>query len=125
MFKPENAMWINCLGECFYKSSNRGIYRVLPETGEIEKTGLQRIAQVQADLYWSADNLKLRWEELNGVIPDTHLLIPAIPFVFGGEYDVGNLACVSSDEAFAYYKTIREQIKALADGTNVIIEVTD
>ena len=63
------------------------------------------------------------WQEQNGQLPEGHRLIPKIPFIMGGEYEVDNLFALEAVKAMRYRADIWKQIRDVPDGTPIQLKV--
>lgn len=98
-----------------------------PETGDIEV--------VASDLEgWAAallDDLEVRtghpvayaWQQQHGPLPTTCRLVPTIPFVLGGEFDVGNVHALDRLQGMELRASIARQIRDLPDGAPITLRV--
>lgn len=106
---------------------NDGVYSFEPETGVNEKLTdcLDDWCKLILEDYdfLTGYSLSHAWQKKNGRIPTGYRLIPKIPFVTGGEYDVDNLYLEKSDIALRLRATIALQIKDLNDGERVKINL--
>jgi hypothetical protein len=59
------------------------------------------------------------WQQLNGPLPIGKRLIPKIPFILGGKFDVSNLSAVDATQAMRYRGDLWQQIRDLPDGAQV------
>lgn len=65
------------------------------------------------------------WQARNGPIPRSERLVPKLPFVLGGEFNVENLYALAADEAMRFRANLAVRIKDLPDGAEVTLRVTD
>ena len=72
-----------------------GVYRFDPETGAIKEhsSDLEQWAETVLDDYEYETGYPLarEWQAQHGPLPEGKRLLPKIPFVLGGAYDVDNL----------------------------------
>jgi hypothetical protein len=65
------------------------------------------------------------WQLKNGPLPENYRLVPRVPFVCGGEYDVSNLFMIDSIKGMRTRGSIATQIRDLPDGTNIKFVITE
>lgn len=104
------------------------IYYFDPETGEKEAVADSLEGWADAVLaepeFKTGFPLAQEWEQLHGVIPRGMRLVPKIPFVAGGEYNVGNLYLTDAVKGMKSRANIAMQIKDLPDGTKIRFNIT-
>ena len=66
-----------------------------------------------------------QWQELFGPLRLGCRLIPKLPFVAGGEFDVQNLYEADAVRGMLVRGSIAQQIRELPDGTSIQLEVID
>jgi hypothetical protein len=64
------------------------------------------------------------WQERFGPLDAKQRLIPRIPFVLGGEFNIENLAAMDAVEAMRFRGDLAGQMKDAPDGTKVAIKIT-
>lgn len=69
--------------------------------------------------------LASQWQEKNGEIPSKIRLSPKIPFVAGGEFNLGNLYAVDAVQGMRFRAHIANQIKGLPDGSHIDFKITE
>lgn len=100
-----------------------GIYRFDPETAACEKicetiqAWCERIVAERA--VETGEVLLKEWQTAHGALPRAHRLVPRIPFVCGGEYEVHNLVCMRDVDAMRARANLANQIRDLPDGAEV------
>lgn len=108
---------------CINKSK---IHTFDPETGAFNfmANNLDEWAQaINDDInFLTGYPLAHAWQKENGPIPTGKRLLPKIPFVAGGNYELNNLFLIDAIEGMKYRAHIAEQIKNLPDGTSIEIE---
>lgn len=65
------------------------------------------------------------WQERHGALTPGERLVPKIPFVMGGRYDLDNLYSLDAVEAMRFRAHIARQIKDLPDGSRIELKVVD
>lgn len=65
------------------------------------------------------------WQKKNGRIASDNRLMPKIPFVLGGGYDLGNLYSLNSVSAMKSRGNLARQLKNLPDGTKVQFRIIE
>ncbi len=63
------------------------------------------------------------WQLLNGPVPHGKRLLPKIPFILGGKYEVDNLYAVDAVKGMRYRGELWEQLRDLPDGAQVRLKV--
>lgn len=109
-------VFVNVFGEPFFRSGDV-TYKISPETGDNE------VVESLDDDYCTGESLKIEWENSRTGIDPDHFLLPVVPFVLGGEFDVSNLMEMEISKAVAHYKNIRQQIRNFPDGAEVNLDV--
>ncbi len=66
-----------------------------------------------------------QWQKKNGQIPSKKRLLPKVPFVAGGEFVLGNLYLADAVEGMRVRADIANQIKALPDGAQITLNITE
>lgn len=59
------------------------------------------------------------WQQLNGPLPPGRRLLPKVPFILGGKYDVDNLVSIDALRGMQYRGDMWRQIRDLPDGAQV------
>lgn len=115
-------------GEQFSLREN-GIFKFNPETGEVKlfAENLDAWAEKILDNFalHTGQPLAHEWQKQNGALPRGCRLAPKLPFVFGGEYAISNLASMSDVELIEFRAQIANQIANLPDGAQIQIEISD
>lgn len=100
-----------------------------PETGEWSffATDLENWAERILDDYEFVTGYPLarKWQASNGVLAVGQRLVPKIPFVMGGEYQLDNLYSLDAVKAMQLRAEIARQIRGLPDGTHIRFKVMD
>jgi hypothetical protein len=69
--------------------------------------------------------LAAEWQALNGRLPARQRLVPKVPFVAGGEFEIGNLYALDSVEGMCLRASLAVQIRDLPDGAKFRFTVRD
>jgi hypothetical protein len=69
--------------------------------------------------------LAVAWQERHGALPHHARLVPTIPFVLGGAYDVANLHLLDAVEGMRLRGEIAVQLRDTADGSRVRLRMVD
>jgi hypothetical protein len=64
------------------------------------------------------------WQIRHGVLPSGSRLLPKVPFVAGGAYEIENLYSLESVKGMRFRGSIARQIADLPDGAKVRFEIT-
>jgi hypothetical protein len=106
---------------------NLGVRKFDPETGEFEDfaTDLEEwAAKILEDYnYESGYQLAHDWQLQNGSLPTGKRLLPKIPFVLGGAYEVENLHAADALKGMMFRADIWRQIRDLPDGSRIKLKV--
>jgi hypothetical protein len=106
---------------------NRGVRKFDPETGEFEDftSDLEEWgAKILEDYnYETGHELAHGWQSQNGPLPPGKRLLPKIPFVLGGAYDVENLYAADALQGMMFRADIWRQIRDLPDGSQIELKV--
>ena len=65
------------------------------------------------------------WQMANGPLPVGARLLPKMPFVCGGKYELGNLYPVGDVNAMLFRASIANQIHDLPDGAEIVVKYHD
>ncbi|MCC9608915.1 hypothetical protein LOC68_07870 [Blastopirellula sp. JC732] len=102
-----------------------GIVRLNPESGSvslyaksIEDWAKRLLENYEEDTAWP---LAHEWQIVNGVLPPQMRLLPKIPFVLGGEFEVDNLVAVECHQAMEYWGKLYDAIRNVPEGQRVSI----
>ncbi len=108
---------------------NNLIYTFDPETGELEE--IANSLEKWADRVLSDYNvltgypLAHQWQKKYGVLAHTNRLMPKIPFICGGEYEVDNLLSIDAISGMKSRGNLAKQIAYLPDGANIEFNIID
>jgi hypothetical protein len=100
-----------------------------PETGERERvaSSLEEWAQIILVDYRvrTGQPLAHDWQAKHGrLLPGTRLM-PKLPFVLGGKYQISNLASVESESSMRARGNLARQLRDLPDGAQVTYQVVE
>ena len=100
-----------------------------PETGETERIAwsVEEWAALLLRDYRTLTGWPLahEWQERNGMLEQGCRLVPKVPFVLGGEYEVANLFSLDSVKAMRTYANLARQIRELPEGAEVAFRIVD
>jgi hypothetical protein len=104
-----------------------GVFRFIAETGEseflansLEKWAERILADYKVETGWP---LAYEWQRKYGPLQSKQRLMPKIPFVLGGKYDIDNLWAGDALEGMRFKASIALQIKHLPDGSSIRLNV--
>jgi hypothetical protein len=99
-----------------------------PETGQFEVIGPSLDAWVNDLLndyeFRTGYPLVHAWQERNAHLAPGMRLVPKIPFVCGGRYEVNNLYSLNEVKGMQFRASIARQIRDLPDGSQVILDIS-
>ncbi|MDX6278094.1 MAG: hypothetical protein QOJ72_2222 [Nocardioidaceae bacterium] len=100
-----------------------------PESGELSEFApdLARWAQrLIADYdHLTGAPITRAWQAINGTLPHGKRMVPAIPFMLGGLFDLSSVNPIDCWEAAEFRASLWQQTKDLPDGTTVSFKITD
>lgn len=106
-----------------------GIRKFDPETGEFEDFAPDIemwAAMILEDYnYETGYQLAHDWQSQNGSLPMGKRLLPKIPFVLGGAYEIENLYATDALNGMLFRAYIWRQIRDLPDGKQVKLRVSN
>ncbi|MEP0068923.1 hypothetical protein [Pyruvatibacter sp.] len=107
--------------------SDDGIVIFDPETGKCDHLAsdiAEWAHQILIDYeYLTGCRLAHEWQIQHGSIPSGNRLVPKIPFVLGGEYELANLRIADSKLSMFERADIAKQVAGLPDGAHVTLKV--
>jgi hypothetical protein len=65
------------------------------------------------------------WQESHGALPRDRRLVPKVPFVLGGAFELENLYLADPVEAMRFRGDLAHQIQNLSDGEQVRLKILD
>lgn len=99
------------------------------ETGELEKVSESFEGWCQAILsdydYWTGYSLVHDWQLTNGKLESCNRLMPKIPFVCGGEFNLANLAPIKAVSGMRSRGNLAHQIENLSDGGQIEFQIIE
>jgi hypothetical protein len=111
-----------CIGQ-------EGVLSFDPETGErsVVAADLEGWASAILREYEVLTGFPLahEWQQRNGPLPPRMRLVPKIPFVLGGAFDISNLHASDSVKAMNARGSIASQLRDLPDGATIELKVVD
>lgn len=118
----------NIFGEQFFLAYD-WVGKFDPETGESHRIADNLDAwagEVLADCdYLTGHGLAHQWQKMHGRLPEGSRLIPKVPFVLQGEFDVSNLVAKLELEAITIRAQLASQLLGLKDGETITFEIMD
>jgi hypothetical protein len=100
-----------------------------PETGQqtqFAKDLEDWAAKILADYnLHTGYSLAHEWQLQNGHLPVGKRLIPKVPFVAGGQFDIANLYAGDSVEAMHWRAFLAQHIESLPDGAKIEFKITE
>jgi RHS repeat-associated protein len=110
-----------------YRIDSAGVFRWDPETGQqdlVADSFEEWLAKVSRDPGSEVpDWLLADWVAVHGPLPTTSHLLPAVPYVLGGDYDVANLTAIDAVASMRWRAQLARQIRDLPDGEPVKLRV--
>lgn len=107
--------------------SNGTIHSFNPETAEVAflaETIEDWASQIVSDYnVMTGYGFAHEWQEINGILPARHRLMPKHPFVLGGEYELSNLVSMDSVRVMKNLGNLAHQIYDLPDGAEVRFKI--
>jgi hypothetical protein len=105
------------------------IHRFDPETGAFQEMAptldaWAKILLADAEVL-TGHSIAHRWQVRHGPLPGGSRLVPVIPFVLGGEFEVTNLHLLEAAKGMRFRASIAVQIRDLPEGTEVKIKLVD
>ena len=108
---------------------NNKIVTFDPETGDTEliANNLENWAKCILDDYEFLTGFSFAhsWQQRYGAIPPGKRLLPKIPFVLGGEFEIENLYVLDSIKGMQFRADLARQIKDNPDGTKIKFKIVD
>jgi hypothetical protein len=93
------------------------------ETGELEEVArnLEEWGQLVLDdySYFTGYPVAHEWQISNGPLAPGNRLVPKVPFVCGGEFNIGNMSSSEEVAAMAFRANLANQIRNLPDGSKI------
>jgi hypothetical protein len=109
--------------------SSSGVMRFQAETGNTEPVAdsIENWADLILSDYSTQTGWKLahEWKALHGPIPRSKRLMPKMPFILGGKYELDNLWAGNPLEGFAFKADIVRQTRDLPEGTKIRLQMKE
>ncbi len=110
-----------------YRVIDGGVVRWSPETGGQEGIGVtldKWLASVRSDPgaevpLWLLED----WEALHGTLPPDDHLAPSVPYILGGDYQLGNLHAISGVSDLHWRAQLATKLRDLPDGSEIRLHV--
>lgn len=74
---------------------------------------------------WTGYSLAHEWQEANGKLANNMRLMPKLPFVCGGEFDLENLVPIEVVSGMRSRANLANQIASLPDGVEIEFEIVE
>lgn len=123
---PEDLCFAHDLFGGQFVITKSGVIHMDPETGHvmpyadsIEGWAERLLDHYAEDTAWGLGH---EWQMIHGSLPPHMRLLPKLPFVLGGEYEVENLIAVECHEAMNYWGQLYNAIKGVSDGEVVTLD---
>jgi hypothetical protein len=104
-----------------------GIYQFDPETGEKTEIASRLDEWAEAILrdyrVLTGHQLAHQWQQLHGAIAPGFRLVPKVPFVAGGKFEIGNLYLLDAVKAMRLRASFAVQIRDLPDGAKISFKI--
>ncbi|QGZ43375.1 SMI1/KNR4 family protein [Pseudoduganella flava] len=105
------------------------IYGFDPETADVTLIGqdLEEWAQAVLDDYdlQTGYSIAQEWQLQNGPLSPSDRLMPKIPFVLGGAFDISNLVAIERARGMRTRGNLATQIHDLPDGSQIRFDIVD
>lgn len=105
------------------------VYTFDPETGEVEEYAVdleQWARQILENCdYETGYPMAREWQEKHGPLPVGKRLLPKIPFVLGGRFEVANMYAADAVAGMKFRAEMWRQIRDLPDGTEVRLKIVE
>ncbi len=114
-------------GQFCIKDGN--VYSFDPETGDL--TFISRslegwAGEILSDYeVMTGSPIAHQWQEKCGLLPHDQRLMPKVPFVCGGEFDLGNLVAVNVVSGMKSRANLAVQIRDMPDGTKIQFNIVE
>jgi hypothetical protein len=109
--------------------SNQGVVLFYAEFAELEPVGisLNEWGEVLMSDWrgFSGYELAHEWQEQNRPLTEGERLIPKIPFIIGGKYELSNLYAGEATEAMRFRGSLARQVAKMPDGTPISLKITE
>jgi len=106
---------------------DNGIWSFDPETGERQAMGSSLDAWAREILrdykVMTGHPVAHAWQMQNGPLPEGMRLVPRIPFVCNGEFNLANLALMDAERGMRARGNLARQIRDLPDGAQISFRI--
>lgn len=106
-----------------------GIYAFDPETGSLEiiANSLEAWAKEILSDYnvWTGYSLANEWQKRHGPLPYSQRLMPKIPFICGGQFELDNLSPINVVSGMRSRANLACQIADMKDGTQIKFNIIE
>jgi hypothetical protein len=112
---------------CQFGVRNREVYVLDPETGSLERAYASLEDWANAILEDDAVSGRLlahAWIAARGPIRPGTRLVPKVPFVCGGAYEIDNLYAIDDVQSMRLRASIANQIRDLPDGAEIVLDIS-
>jgi hypothetical protein len=110
-----------------FAMNQKGVFLFYSEFAELEPIGssLGEWGQALIDDWrgYTGFELSHQWQVKNQPLKEGERLIPKVPFILGGKYEVANLYAGRIIEAMRFRASLALQVAALPDGTPVNLKI--
>ena len=108
---------------------DEAVYSFDPETARLQKiaSSLEGWAKELLSDYnlWTGCSIAREWQQTHGALVSQVRLMPKIPFVCGGQFELSNLVSIDAVKGMRSRASLARQIVDLPDGAQVEFEVID
>ena len=108
---------------------NNVIYSFDPETGGLEEIAdcFEGWAKELLSDYnvWTGYSLAVEWQKINGALPNSQRLMPKIPFVCGGHFELDNLSAIDVVSGMKSRSNLARQIIDMPDGAQIEFKIIE
>jgi hypothetical protein len=108
---------------------NDEVYSFDPETADLSfiGSGLDEWAAAILEDYdlLTGYSLAHEWQIVNGPLPPRERLMPKLPFVCGGEFELSNLTAIDAARSLRCRGNLATQIHSLPDGAEIKFALVD
>lgn len=109
--------------------TDKGVHRFDPEMGELEMHSLDYegwATRILDDYQYETGYLLLHeWQVEHGPLLPGKRLLPKVPFILGGDYEIGNLYAADAIKGMEFRADIWRQIRDLPEGAQVKLKIVE
>jgi hypothetical protein len=114
---------------CQFCLRDEQVFTFDPETGELQEMAADLedwAGQLLADYeVLTGHPLAHAWQSQRGPLPPGKRLVPGIPFVCGGEFELNNLLLLDAVKGMHVRANLARQIRDLPDGARIEFKIVD